>query len=79
MTPERETERERVAPPVAILAQVDLPLSPCGGALEDGPLRLLAVPSNLGGWTLLQAEEGLSLIPAAALLQRPCRGKVRVQ
>ena len=47
----------------------------CGGALEDGPPRLLAVPSNLGVWTFLQAGEGLSLVPAATLLQRPCWGE----
>ena len=56
---------------MAILAQVDPPLSPCGGALEDGPSRLLAVPSSFGGWTLLKAGGGLSPIPAAALLHSP--------
>ena len=45
--------------------------------LEDGPPRLLAVPSSFGGWTLLSAEEGLSPIPAATLLQRPFGGRVR--
>ena len=71
---ERERERERVR--VAILAQVDLPLLLLvgGGALEDGPPRLLAVPSNLGGWTFLQSGVGLSRIPAATLLQRPFGG-----
>ena len=68
-------ERERERDFVAILAQVAPPLSPVGGALEDGPPRLLAVPSNLGGWTFLQAGEGLSLVPAATLLQRPCWGE----
>ena len=55
----------------AISAQVDPPLSPCRGALEDGLPRLLAVPSSLGAWTFLQAGGGLSHIPAATLLQRP--------
>ena len=46
----RERERERA---VAILAQVDLPL-PLWGALEDGPLGLLVVPSTPIGWTFLE-------------------------
>ena len=47
---ERERERGHA---VAILAQVDLPLP--WGALEDGLPSVLAVPSILGRWTLLQA------------------------
>ena len=68
---QRERERERCS---FFGSSRPAALSLWGGALEDGPLRLLAVPSSLGGWTLLQAGGGLSLIPAATLLQRPLKG-----
>ena len=74
----RHRERERVT---AILAQVDLPLLLLvGGGAGGRPPRLLAVPSNLGGWTFLQAEVGLSRIPAAHFASQALwEGKVRVQ
>ena len=69
----RERERERESEPFWLKSTCRFS-SLWGGALEDGPPRLLAVPSNLGGWTFLQAEVGLSRIPAATLLQRPFGG-----
>ena len=47
------------------------PAASLGGALEDGPSRVLAAPSTPDGWTLHRAEEGLSLISVAAWLQWP--------
>ena len=68
-----ERERERESSHFGSSRPATSP--PCGGGvLENGPPRLLAVPSSFGGWTCLSAEVGLSPIPAATLLQRPFGG-----